>query len=48
MGSKGGGKSSGSSEVFFCFIGVYGPNLNKRHRKMWEELIGLIGWWDSS
>jgi len=30
----------------WAFIGVYGPNLNKRHRKMGEELIGLISWWD--
>ena len=26
----------------WAFIGVYGPNLNKRRRVMWEELIGLI------
>ena len=30
----------------WAFIGVYGPNLNKRHRLMWEELTGLINWWD--
>ena len=30
----------------WAFIGVYGPNLNKRHRLMWEELIGLISWCD--
>ena len=30
----------------WAFIGVYGPNLNKRRRVMWEELIGLISWWD--
>ena len=30
----------------WVFTGVYGPNLNKRCRKMWEELIGLICWWD--
>ena len=58
MGLKSGGKSGGSSGVFFCvmqfknvgdqfewaFTGVYGPNLNKRRRKMWEELTGLISW----
>ena len=26
--------------------GVYGPNLNKKHRLMWEELTGMISWWD--
>ncbi|KAL4602692.1 hypothetical protein ACB092_10G072500 [Castanea dentata] len=34
--------SKGSSE------GVYGPNLNKRRRKMWKKLTGLISWWDLS
>ena len=29
-----------------AFTGVYGPNLNKRHRKMWEELTKLISLWD--
>ena len=28
----------------WAFTGVYGPNLNKRRRKMWEELTGLISW----
>ena len=30
----------------WAFTGVYGPNLNSRHRLMWEELTGLISWWD--
>ena len=30
----------------WAFTGVYGPNLNKRRRLMWEELTGLISWWD--
>ena len=30
----------------WAFIGIYGPNLNNRHRLMWEELTGLISWWD--
>ena len=30
----------------WAFTSLYGPNLNKRHRKMWEELIRLINWWD--
>ena len=32
----------------WAFTGVYGPNLNKRCRLMWEELTGLISWWDLS
>ena len=30
----------------WAFTGVYGPNLNKKRRNMWEELTGLISWWD--
>ena len=30
----------------WAFTGVYGPNLNKRCRLMWEELTRLITWWD--
>ena len=30
----------------WAFAGVYGPNLNNRRRLMWEELTGLISWWD--
>ena len=28
----------------WAFTGLYGPNSNKRRRKMWEELTGLISW----
>ena len=32
-------------DQFECaFTGVYGANLNKRRKKMWEELTGLISW----
>ena len=30
----------------WAFTSVYGPNLNNRRRLMWEELTGLISWWD--
>ena len=30
----------------WAFIGVYGPNSNKKRQKMWEKLTGLISWWD--
>lgn len=25
---------------------VYGPNLNRKHRIVWEELVGLFNWWN--
>jgi hypothetical protein len=28
------------------FAGVYGPNLDIFRRFLWEELAGLISWWD--
>ena len=28
----------------WAFTSVYGPNLNKRRRLMWEELTELISW----
>ena len=28
----------------WAFIGIYGPNSNKKRQKMWEKLIGLISW----
>ena len=30
----------------WAFIGAYGPNLNRKCQKMWEELTGLISWWN--
>ena len=30
----------------WAFSGVYGPNSNRKHCKMWEELTGLISLWD--
>ena len=30
----------------WAFIGIYGPNSNKKRKKMWEKLIRLISWWD--
>ena len=35
-----------ADQFVWAFTGVYGPNLNKKRRLMWEELIGLITWWD--
>ena len=30
----------------WAFSGVYVPNSNRKRHKMWEELTGLISWWD--
>ena len=30
----------------WAFIGIYGPNSNKKCQKMWEKLIWLISWRD--
>jgi exonuclease III len=28
------------------FAGVYGPNLDSHQRSLWDELAGLLSWWD--
>jgi hypothetical protein len=30
----------------WAFAGVYGPNIVSNRRSLWEELAGLISWWD--
>ncbi|KAG6666005.1 hypothetical protein CIPAW_01G000700 [Carya illinoinensis] len=30
----------------WAFIGVYGPNLDVERRSMWEELAGILSWWE--
>ena len=35
-----------ADQFVWAFTGVYGPNLNKKRRLMWEELTRLITWWD--
>ena len=30
----------------WAFIGVYGPNVDRDERLMWEELAGLYSWWN--
>ena len=30
----------------WAFTGIYGPNLNRNRHLMWEELAGLISWWN--
>ena len=31
----------------WVFTGVYGPNSDRERRNMWEDLFGLISWWDA-
>ena len=30
----------------WAFIGVYGPNVDRERRLLWEELSGLHSWWN--
>ncbi|XP_042950267.1 uncharacterized protein LOC122282377 [Carya illinoinensis] len=30
----------------WAFAGVYGPNIDRDHRLLWDELAGLHSWWD--
>ena len=30
----------------WAFSGVYGPNVDREKRLMWEELAGLYSWWN--
>ena len=31
----------------WSFSGVYGPNLDRERGHLWEELAGLLSWWDA-
>lgn len=31
----------------WIFTGVYGPNLDSERGLFWEELVGLISWWNA-
>ena len=35
-----------SDHFEWAFIGIYGPNLNRKRQFVWEELAGLISWWN--
>jgi hypothetical protein len=32
--------------VEWAFEGVYGPNDNRDRRELWDELAGLMSWWE--
>ena len=31
----------------WIFTGVYGSNTDRERRALWEELVGIISWWDA-
>ena len=37
---------SADDDFVWAFAGVYGPNSNVDRKFLWEELTGLISWWD--
>ena len=36
-----------SDQFEWIFTGVYGPNADRDRRALWEEMTGLISWWDA-
>jgi hypothetical protein len=30
----------------WAFAGVYGPNVDYEKRLLWDELAGLLNWWN--
>jgi hypothetical protein len=34
--------------VVWAFGGVYGPNDDRDMRELWDELAGLMSWWEMS
>lgn len=32
--------------VQWAFVGVYGPNIDLERWLMWEDLVGIIIWWE--
>jgi hypothetical protein len=37
---------SAIDNVEWAFAEVYGPNNDVDRRYLWEELVGIISWWD--
>ena len=37
--------TSASDQFVLAFTSVYGPNLRRGNRFLWEELYGLNSWW---
>ena len=35
------------NQDLWTFSGVYGPNLDKDRSLLWEELLGVISWWEA-
>jgi hypothetical protein len=35
------------SENFeWAFVGLYGPNNNNDRKLLWDELVGIMSWWE--
>jgi hypothetical protein len=32
----------------WAFVGVYGPNSGSDRTLLWDELVGIISWWNLS
>jgi hypothetical protein len=35
-----------ADDFTWAFAGFYGPNIDSCRRSLWEELAGLLSWWD--
>ena len=36
-----------SSQFEWIFTGVYGPNFDRDKGVLWEELVGIVSWWEA-
>jgi exonuclease III len=32
--------------IHLAFAGVYGPNSDRDRRHLWDELVGMLNWWN--
>lgn len=30
----------------WAFASIYGPNVDSDRKLLWDELVGLLNWWD--
>jgi hypothetical protein len=35
-----------TDQVVWIFSGVYGPNVDRERRTLWDELAGVSSWWE--
>lgn len=36
-----------SDNFEWVFAGVYGPNDDHKQKHMWDELVGIMSWWET-